>query len=351
MSRRRAASLFAAGIILISLAAAAPVAAKSHLHVLLDGLNSPKGIFAGGHSVFVGQGWASNVPDPVLEYHRTGRAHGTATPITDPVALVDITSTPDGAGWGIGTDGVLYRQASPGATPEAIIDILAYQAVDIDPYDKDVPPNPGESNPNGIAPLWNNDVLIADAAGNDLLRVSPDGTAVTVARWPVEVIPNNIPGLPPQLPAEAVPTTVAIGPGGWAYVGQLMGFPGTPGTAHIWRVNPFAENATCAVGVADSNCSVWKSGFSSIFDIAFNRHNGTLYVYEIAEAGWLAFDAAFATGNFPPAVLLEVKGKSRTELARGELSQPGGVAVANDGAVFVTDGMFTGGRLIQVKGN
>ena len=75
-------------------------------------------------------------------------------------------------------------------------------------------------------------------------------------------------------------------------------------------------------------------------------------MYEIAEDGWPAFEAGFAPGGqFPPAVLLEVKGRTRTELARGELSQPGGVAVANDGAVFVTDGMFTGGRLVQVKGD
>ena len=349
MRRRSTASLLLAGLAMLSLVAAAPVAAKSHVTVLLDGLSSPKGIAVGGHSIFVGQGWAGP-PGPVLEYHRTGANRGTASAISDPVGLVDIAGTPDGAGWGIGTDGILYRQASPGAAPEAVFDIVAYQAIDIDPTDKDNPPNPGESNPNGLAGLWNNDVLIADAAGNDLLRVSPDGSAVTVARWPTEVVPNNIPGLPPELPAEAVPTTVAIGPDGWAYVGQLIGFPGTPGTAHIWRVNPLAQDATCAVGVADASCSVWKSGFTSIFDVAFNPHNGTLYVYEIAEDGWLAFESGFETGNFPPAVLLEVKGGSRTELARGQLSQPGGVAVANDGALFVTDGMFTGGRLIQITG-
>jgi hypothetical protein len=347
MSRRRAASLLAAGVVLLSLVGAAPAAAKNHLDVLLDGLNSPKGIFAGGQSVFVSQGWAGP-PGPVLEYHRAGVDRGTALSITDPFALGDIVATPDGAGWGIGADGVLYRQASPGATPEAVFDILAYQAVDVDP--DNINGDPGESNPNGLAALWTNDVLIADAANNDLLRVSPNGDAVTVAGWVPEVIPNTIPGLPPELPAEAVPTTVAIGPGGWAYVGQLIGFPGTPGTAHIWRVNPFAEDATCAVGVADPDCSVWKSGFTSIFDIAFNPHTANLYVYEIAEDGWLAFEEGFETGNFPPAVLLEVKGGSRTELARGELSQPGGVAVANDGALFVTDGMFTGGRLIQIRG-
>ena len=93
---------------------------------------------------------------------------------------------------------------------------------------------------------------------------------------------------------------------------------------------------------------VWKSGFTSIFDIAFNPNNGTLYVYEIAEDGWLAFEEGFATGDFPPAVLLEVKGNKQRELARGQLSQPGGVAVAKDGKVFVTDGMFTGGRLLRI---
>ncbi len=103
--------------------------------------------------------------------------------------------------------------------------------------------------------------------------------------------------------------------------------------------------------VHDANCSVWKSGFTSIFDIAFNPNNGTLYVYEIAKDGWLAFEEGFATGDFPPAVLLEVKGKKQKELAKGQLSQPGGVEVAKDGKVFVTDGMFTGGRLIRIAGN
>jgi hypothetical protein len=347
---RRTASLFAAGLILLSAAAAAPVAAKSHVKVLLDDLNSPKGIFAARHSVFVSQGWAGP-PDPVLEWLRTGKHKGTARATTDPIPLVDITGTPDGAGWGIGVDGVLYRQASPGAAPEAVFDIIAYQAVDIDPVDQDVPANPGESNPNGIAPLGFDSVLIADAAGNDLLRVGPDGTAVTVARWPTEVVPANVPGLPSELPAEAVPTTVAIGPDGWAYVGQLVGFPGTPGTAHIWRVNPNAEDAVCDVNQPNADCSVWKSGFTSIFDIAFNPNNGTLYVYEIAKDGWTAFEAGFETGEFPPAVLLEVKGKKIRELAAGQLSQPGGVEIGHNGQIYVTDGMFTGGRLLRIAGS
>lgn len=359
MSRRRATGLISAGLIIVAtLLTTVPASAKSRLDVLLDGLASPKGIAAGDHSVFISQGWFSE-PGPVLEYLLTGRDRGTTREITPPLMITDITGTPDGAGWAIVWDGAtavdLVRQASETSAPEIILDIIGYQAIDIDLDDQDGLPE--ESNPNSLAGLWNNDVLLADAAGNDLLRVSPDGTTVTVARWLREEVPTNDPGLPPTMLAEAVPTTVAIGPDGWAYVGQLIGFPGTPGTAHIWRVNPFAEDAVCSVEVSDPDCSVWKSGFTSIMDIAFNPHNGTLYVYEIAEDGWLAFEEGFATGTFPPAVLLEVKGDKIRELVPGQLSEPGGVAVGWDGSVFVTDGVMgigdnpNHGRLIEIHGN
>ena len=53
--------------------------------------------------------------------------------------------------------------------------------------------------------------------------------------------------------------------------------------------------------------------------------------------------------TFPPAVLLKVRHGKRTELVPGQLSQPGGVAVNRKGRVFVTDHVFTGGRLSEVK--
>jgi hypothetical protein len=315
-----------------------PVAAKGHLDVLLHGLSSPKGIAVGPKSVAVGQG-AYGAPGPVLEYLLTGTARGTARPISDPINLIDIAVTPDGAGWGIAGNGLLLRQA-PDGTIDTVLDIHDYQAGDPDPYNHEGEPAE-ESNPFGLAALPTNDVLIADAAGNDVIRVSPNGDAVTVARFTREA----------SLDAEAVPTSIALGPDGYAYVGQLMGFPGTPGSAHIWRLNWNAEGATCSVGLNDPSCSVWKSGFTSIMDLAFNPNNGTLYVYEIAKDGWLAFEeGCFGPAGCPPAVLLEVKGGKTRELVPGELSQPGGVGVQKDGAVFVTDGMFGDGRLLRVRG-
>jgi hypothetical protein len=361
MTRRRAASMVMAGLIIGAsmLAAAAPVAANSprvQLKVLLEGLSSPKGIALGPKSVFVSQGaypfLPSSVPGPVLEYILKGKGHGTARPITDPVNLVDIARTPDGAGWGIGGDGWLYRQAPDGSIA-AILDIHAYQAADPDPYNNPLE-DPAESNPFGLAALRTNEVLIADAAGNDIIRVNKNGKAVTVARFTREAIKTSHlgdPTLPKTIDAEAVPTSIAIGRDGWAYVGQLMGYPGRPKTSHIWRVNPYRQNAVCTAEKPNRKCKVWKSGFTSIIDLAFNPKNGTLYVYEIAKKGWLAFEAGFTTGVFPPAVLLEVKGHRTRELVRGKLSQPGGVAVSRDGTVFLTDGMFGNGRLLRLRGH
>jgi hypothetical protein len=54
-------------------------------------------------------------------------------------------------------------------------------------------------------------------------------------------------------------------------------------------------------------------------------------------------------GTIPAAVLLKVRHGKRTELVPGQLSQPGGVAVNRHRQVFVTDHVFTGGRLSEVR--
>ena len=130
-----------------------------------------------------------------------------------------------------------------------------------------------------------------------------------------------------------MPTSIAIGRDGYAYVGQLVGFPGRPGSAYVWKINPNAKDTLCEVGHPRRSCKTWKGGFTSIMDLAFDPRNGTLYVYEIARKGWLAFEAGFAPGGvFPKAVLLEVpRHGSRRELVKGKLSQPGGIVVGRGG--------------------
>ena len=258
--QRRVGSLIGAALIIGAtfLLAASPVAAddddrRGTARVIRDGLSSPKGLaLLTRNSLAIGQGAYGPPPAPALEYVFRGAHKGTVTPITDPVNIVDVAVTPDGAGWAIGGDGILYRQTSDG-TISPILNLHAYQAADPDPHNV-APQDPAETNPFGLAALKSNDVLLADAAGNDIIRVKPDGTAWTVARWKTQLVRTDKvgdPTLPKRLPAEAVPTSIAIGKDGWAYVGQLVGFPGRPGSAHVWRVNPNAHDAVCDVTTQD----------------------------------------------------------------------------------------------------
>lgn len=337
-------------LLLVSLIAPTAASARPRIRVLLSGLSSPKGLaLASASNLIVGQG-AFGPPAPVLIYLLKGPDRGETIEITEPVGVMDVAEGPDGSGWAIGSDRVLYRQDLAGNI-EPVLDIAAYQETDPDPFDQEGAPT--ESNPYGLAILPTGDALVADAAGNDLLRVTPEGDATTMARFDVESIStSHLPpeeGLPARIDAEAVPTTVTIGPDGWVYVGELKGFPFRPRTSRIWRIDPTADGVLCSVNTPTTGCAHIRGRFTAIQDIAFNQRTSTLYVYQLAADGVLAFEAGFESGEFPPAVLLKVRGDERTRLAVRRLSQPGGVAVTRDGSVFVTDGLFTDGRLIRVR--
>lgn len=337
--------------------------------MLLTDLSSPKGLAVNTErNLVIAQG-AFGPPGPVLVFFLHGPDRGTTIEVTDPFNIVDVAISPkDGTGWAIAPlpsatdpateEGHLFHQLADGTIVD-VLNIAAYQATDPDPADTEG--NPIESNPYGLTVMRNGDALIADAASNDIVRVTPEGVPTTVARFDVQAIatdhlPPEFGTFPETLDAESVPTTVTIGPDGAIYVGELKGFPFRPGSSNIWRIKPDAEGAWCSVNTPDptGKCKLFTSGYTAIQDIAFNRHNGRLYVYELAADGVLAFEAALdptAGVPFPPAVLLEVrhsrKGDKITELAAGELSQPGGVVVTN-GKVYVTDGVFTSGRLVQI---
>jgi hypothetical protein len=288
MPRRRFGVLSALLVTTALLVSAVPVVASSHLVVLLDGLSSPKGLSAGaGRSLVLGQG-AYGPPGAILLYHLGGRARGTADVLLDPASVADLAVLPDGSGWAIGGDRILYH-GDPDGTITPVLNIPEYQAVDINPY-TGPGQDPAESNPFGVAVLPDGDALVADAAGNDVLRVTASGDVTTVARWTREEIA-------PGVLADAVPTSIAIGSDGWMYVGQLTGVPAIPGTSHIWRLNPEADGAVCDVDGSDADCSVWMSGFTSIMDLAIDPASGVTYVYEIAEDGFLAFEEGSRPGS------------------------------------------------------
>jgi hypothetical protein len=196
---------------------------------------------------------------------------------------------------------------------------------------------PGEeidSNPNGLL-VRKHAQLVADAGGNDLLRVGRKGRISVVAVFPTQQVPNpGIPGLPDVLDVQAVPTSVVTGPDGAYYVGQLTGFPFPPGKASVFRVRP---------GRAPR---VYAGGFTNIIDIAFDKR-GRLYVLEIATNGL----ANTPEGELPVGRLVRVnKDGSRTTLASEGLAAPGGF-VLRHGYAYITNNsiLSDAGQVVKVR--
>ncbi|RIQ14359.1 ScyD/ScyE family protein [Jiangella rhizosphaerae] len=246
----------------------------------------------------------------------------------------------------------LLRHGKPA---QPIADIAAYQQTDVDPYN--IEGVPEESNPYGVAALRDGSVLVADAAGNDLLRVYPDGDIVTVARLKPRVVPvpDELPDefdgepLPPAgtpIPAEGVATSVTVGSDGYWYVGELRGFPATPGTSQIWRIKPGAVGAVCDPEQPNTgDCRRFADGLTSVVDLAPGK-GGSIYAVELARHSWLQWEL---DPSLNEGALFKVRpGGSRTELAAGQLVLPGGVDVGRHGDIYVTGPVFGPGALLRI---
>jgi hypothetical protein len=357
-----AATIFVVISVFASTAAAKPDPAGT----LVQGLDNPRGIAAGGGgSVLVAE--SGNGKLTLVEPRRRGApmVRTFATLPVDPetgLGPVDVAFKSLNKVWAVlsgppeeggGEFGRLVRLNRKGAIVESV-DIAGYQKGDPDPDDQEGIPD--ESNPNGLALLAGGGVLVTDAAGNDLLRVDTRRKITTVARFKTELVPwpSGLPFPGPVEPGEpfaveAVPTAVAIGPDGAYYVSELKGFPFPPGKSRIWRIEPGAVEATC--DPANPNvgaCRTVATGFTSVIDLAFGR-DGTMYVLEIVKNGLLGVEVF---GEPPIGALWAVKGGAKTELAPGTLMAPGGVAVGYDGTLSVTTGTVFGpgaGAVVRVR--
>jgi hypothetical protein len=134
--------------------------------------------------------------------------------------------------------------------------------------------------------------------------VTPDGTIDWIVTLPNQLVstanikqlfncpagPPDFCNLPPMIPAQAVTPSVAIGPDGYYYIGELKGFPAPTDSSRVWRINPAARHVHCSDDPAVTpDCMVIADGFTSIIDLAFDRR-GTLYVTELDEASWFSVE-------------------------------------------------------------
>jgi hypothetical protein len=144
---------------------------------------------------------------------------------------------------------------------------------------------------------------------------------------------------------------VTVGSDGYYYVGELRGFPATPGTSEIWRIKPGSVNAVCdPENPYKGACQRYSDGWTSIVDLGAGPGN-KIYVVELAKASWLQFELNGATEG---AVFVQYRGGHqrggyRRELAKGLLHLPGGVGVSKSGVVYVAGPIFGPGSVSRVR--
>lgn len=214
-----------------------------------------------------------------------------------------------------------------------------------------------DSNPFDVASLGGGAALVVDAGGNSLLHVDRQGAVEVVATFPDELLSTEnfnllacgapLCAIPfPFIPGQAVPTSVAVGPDGAYYVGELKGFPAPTGQSNIWRVEPGARGVACGT---DPGCTkAFDGGFTSIIDLDVGP-DGTLYVSELDEASWAAVEI-FGAPTGGTANACDLATTACAELASG-VPVHTAITVDKKGTVHATrDGLTPGGGQVVAIG-
>lgn len=225
--------------------------------------------------------------------------------IQETYAPADVLPAP----FGTTQDGRLLAARPYGSTLRTVADISAYElANDPDGHGPD-------SDPYAVI-ARRHDLLVADAAGNDVLRVD---------RWGhvhlFHVFPNVTTGAcasqsdpGPAFPGcNYVPTSLATDRRGHVYVGGLSSE--TPGEGRVTELSADGRHVL----------RTW-TGFSSVTGVAVD-HRGTLYVSQLEAPEQNPIDPRVS------GVLTRVRGNQRTNV---DVPFPAGVAVDSCGDVFVS---------------
>jgi hypothetical protein len=158
------------------------------------------------------------------------------------------------------------------------------------------------SNPYAVLALADRQIVV-DAGANAVLQVQ--GSKISL----LAVIPKNG-------KSQAVPTSIAQGPDGSFYVGELAEGAGK-GKARVWKIP-----------AAGGTPEVYATGFTTITGVAFGP-DGSLFVTEFA--------TNVRKNNLKGALVRVAPDGTRTRLGGGKLLAPTGAAVDSTGAVYVSN--------------
>ena len=224
--------------------------------------------------------------------------HGVSVAPDGRVFGVETSGTPKDIGgappWARKQAGRLFDFTS-GRTPVANISLIE--------WDRNLDKVKGDRNSNPYAVLALADrQIVVDAGANAVLEVQ--GSKISL----LAVIPKNGKG-------QAVPTSVALGPDGSYYVGELAEGAGK-GKARVWKIP-----------AAGGTPEVYATGFTNITGVAFGP-DGSLFVTQFATK---------FPSNLKGSVVRVAPDGSRTKLGGNKLLAPTGAAVDSAGAVYVSN--------------
>lgn len=202
-----------------------------------------------------------------------------------------------------------------------------------------------QNNPYHVAALTGSTALVADAAGNTILSAKTNGEIDWKAIFTPPTDDNGdyiirwFTGDDEDIPCyvQPVPTSVAVGPDGYIYVGELTGAvseeDGLPiGLSRVWKIPADATNVVCS---EDSGpCEVIIDGLTSVIDVAIGP-DGRLYVVEFDEMSWFAsFVPGLAAGGTITAYDLD--GTNEEVVAEG-LSFPSAITFDKKGNLWLLE--------------
>lgn len=338
---RRATAVIAVVVATVALLGS-PANAATVSDPVVDGLISPLGLAVGADGTFyIAEVFAGQLTAVGKDGSRTTLYEGQVTGV-DAVGKGNVAFTESVAPEADAppSDTTLSR-VTPNGKSKTLASLLAYEEEVnpdgdvtygfIDPTEaclQQLPPFAGEqpylgiveSNPYAVA-IDGGSHLVADAAGNSIVKVSANGQKLTTvavlppvpvtfgAEAAAEVGAPDCAGL--EYLGEPVPTDIEVGPDGHYYVSTLPGFPEQPGTGSVWRI----DRATHALTEV-------ATGLTGAVDLAV-APDGTVYVAEL----------------FADQVSKIVEGAPVTV---AEVNMPGAIEATRDGRIFVTTNALGG---------
>jgi sugar lactone lactonase YvrE len=299
-------------------------AAGSTVRVVADHLDNPRGLFADSTGTLwvaeAGRGGQACAMSHAVCYGLTGAIvrvrHGRATTFSTGLASIhtdlgtlgvdDVSVAPNGSVFTamISDDTLLTKRIKRTTLRGELGELLRFGAHGQPRSEATVARLRGPySHPYGVLALRDRE-LVTDSEQNTLIEVRGHRAQV-IFHFPAGY--NS---------ADSVPTSLAMGPDGAVYIGELSGFEAGAGHARIWKMIPGQPP------------QVWATGFSAIVGLAFGP-DGSLYVCE--------FSRNFPAGDRHGDVVRVAPDGSRTTLGAGQLFRPGGIAVARNGNVYVSN--------------